>query len=158
MSRMTKSALLHVFALTIYVICLSACAGDRTPKHAEPPQGSIGELRMDAQNRLVLELHLENVSEVSIKANRLSVTLTSDGAAQTFTHEGAITVPMLGGERVLMRADGDSEWLARLGGLERAQELPFELTGELVEESGRVLKLEYDGRLSPTPGKPGSFR
>ena len=142
---------------------LSACAA-RPPK-LETPEIRIVELTMArpgqaASQPYQLTMRIRNTSEVELVVSSYELELILDGSsAGSHVAQEELAIPVLSTE--ISRSNG------QLGPLQakalvslqygRRWQMPYTLKG-VLNSQGQKFDLAYDGWLSRSPGKDGSFR
>lgn len=154
--RLRNTALPILLAL---LACLLTACGSREVKRVNPPQVSIQKLELQSGRHIVLDLRVQNHSDVPTHFTRLDLNLqlASRDAAQIAV-DIALDVPQHSAEVVQHRFQPNDEIAAAF---ERALEagITYRLRGEVQSsEPRRTETVEYDGRLNPVPGVPGEFR
>jgi hypothetical protein len=144
-------------------LLLPACAA-RPPK-LETPEIRIVELTMaqpgqSSSQSYQLTLRIRNTSEVEMIVSSYDLELVLDGSsAGMHTHQEELAIPILSTE--ISRSNGQldplqAKALVALQNGRRGQ-IPYTLKG-VLNSQGRRFDLAYDGWLSRSPGKDGSFR
>ncbi len=141
-------------------LILAAC-GARAPQ-LQPPALRIVELELADDDTVEIRLRIRNPVAATLPADRLEFTLLIDERELgRFSPPFDLDVPGLGNELVTVETPSPpaiSDLLRRVTAGERAR-APYRIEGELVHSDGQsTLPIESRGWLSPTPGKPGSFR
>lgn len=148
---------LAVAALTV---ALSAC-GARPPE-LEPPALRIVELELDADESVRISLRVRNPVAATLPAARLGFTVSLDQReVGRFDPPFDLDVPALGNELIEVETRASPEVAGLLRRLEAGElaRVPYLIDGGLTTRDDKSrLEFENRGWLSPTPGKPGSFR
>ena len=134
-------------ATTLLLVALLASCGGREAK-LTPPDMSILNLTFVDQNADVV-FRVDNTAAVPLDIKSLSFTLAFEGDRFDFAPEFSATVPALGSENLSVALHDTSAPDGRFDYL---------VEGEVITESGKSLRFDREGRLYPTPGRPGSFR
>jgi LEA14-like dessication related protein len=156
--RLYAFSFTRVALLCAFVAVLSAC-GTREVKRVNPPQVSIQKLELQSGRHIVLDLRVQNHSDVPMQFGLLTLDLQL--ASRDAAHieiDSALDVPPHSAEIVQHRFQPDDEIAAAF---ERALTtgITYRLRGEMQSrEPRRTDPVEFDGRLNPVPGKPGEFR
>ncbi len=145
--------------LLALLACLLTACGSREVKRVNPPQVTIQKLELQSGRQIVLDLRVQNHSDVPTHFTRLDLNLllASRDAAQIAV-DIDLDVPPHSAEVVQHRFQPNDEIAAAF---ERALEagITYRLRGEVQSsEPKRTETVEYDGRLNPVPGVPGEFR
>lgn len=144
--------LLAVLALTL----LSACGGVR--RVLGPPTLSVQEIEL-VDGHYWARVRLDSPSSMPVTLAHFDWRLTLAGS-QAGSGRAPLTqtLPPISGD--IVRIDlGSQAALPRLSTLGKDDTLAYVLEGELqCSEPNLHFPLRYEGRLRPTPGKPGSFR
>lgn len=142
--------------LWLSLCVLAACGGPR--RVLGPPALSVQEIE-SVGGHYWARVRLDSPASMPITLASFEWTLTLDGsAAGRGTTTLDITLPPVAGD--VIRIDlGPEAGLAPLNTLGKDNTLAYVLEGELqCSEPNVRFPLRYEGRLRPTPGKPGSFR
>jgi hypothetical protein len=153
MSATARSAIL---AATVVVAVLTGllpgCGA--APVRLEPPRISLVEL--DLGEGLAV-LRIDNGVAAPMPADRAEVELVVGGRELgRFTPTLGLTIPGLSSERVDVRLNSSPDAIRPL--FEQRERVDYVIAGTLWLDDGRTLPIDSSGWLSPTPGKPGSFR
>jgi len=144
--------------LLALLVVLAAC-GSREIKRVNPPQVTIQKLELQSGRHIVLDLRLQNHSDVPTHFNSLVLDLQlASREAAHIELDPNLDVPPHSAEIVQHRFKPDDEIAAAF---ERALAagISYRLRGEVrSSEPRRHDDIEYDGHLNPVPGKPGEFR
>ena len=143
------------------LIALSACSGN-APR-LEPPQLTVVEIQLDqGRSSMDVRLRLSNVAARKLPANSLSFSFDIDGnGLGTFEPDVSYDIPALGSEVVEFSAPMTPAVAAAFRVLDRGRraQLPYSINGELTHSGGEGrMRVESGGFISPTPGKPASYR
>ena len=149
--------------LILCSVLLSGCA-TRPPK-LETPEIRIVELTMaqpgqSSSQAYQLTLRIRNTSEVELIVSSYEIELILDGSSVGMhTAREELAIPVLSTE--ITRSQGQlgplqAKALVSLQNGRRGQ-MPYTLKG-VLNSQGRSFDLAYDGWLSRSPGKDGSFR
>jgi hypothetical protein len=145
--------------LTILLTALLNACGSREVKRVNPPQVSIQKLQLQSGRHIVLDLRVQNHSDVPTRFSHLTLELQlASRDAAHIDQDIDLDVPPHSAELVPYRFQPSDEIAAAF---ERALELgiTYRLRGEVQSsEPRRTETVEYDGRLTPVPGVPGEFR
>ena len=137
---------------------LAAC-GSAEIKRVNPPQVSIQKLELQSGRHIVLDLRVQNHSDVPMQFASLSLNLQlASRDATQIELPIDLDVPPHSAEIVQHRFQPSDEIAAAF---ERALQagITYRLRGEVrSSEPKRNDVVEYDGRLNPVPGKSGEFR
>jgi hypothetical protein len=142
--------------LTLALALLAGCGGTR--RVLGPPTLSVQEIET-VDGRYVARVRLDSPSSMPVTLERFDWKLALGGlAAGSGTQALEQTLPPVAGD--IVRVDlGPVSGLPSLGALAGDASLTYVLEGELkCSEPNVRFQLRYEGRLRPTPGKPGSFR
>jgi LEA14-like dessication related protein len=156
--RLAFFPIARIALLCVFTTLLSAC-GSREIRRVNPPQVSIQKLELQSGRHIVLDLRVQNHSDVPMQYGLLTLDLQL--ASRDATHieiDSALDVPPHSAEIVQHRFQPDDEIAAAF---ERALTtgITYRLRGEMQSrEPRRTDPVEFDGRLNPVPGKPGEFR
>ncbi len=146
--------------LLLSVLLLTAC-GPRAPK-LEPPALRIVELQLVPDETVEVWLRVRNPVAATLPARRLTFSLELDGQnLGRFDPPFDLKVPALGNELIQVEAPARAGVAALLKRLEAGElnRIAYSIEGELAHGDGKAtLPVAARGWLSPTPGKPGSFR
>jgi hypothetical protein len=148
----------QIALLCLVALTLAAC-GSREIKRVNPPQVTIQKLQLQSGRHIVLDLRVQNHSDLPTHFSRLDLglQLASRDAAQIGIDVN-LDIPPHSAEIVQHRFQPDDEVAAAF---ERALEagITYRLRGEVqATEPRRRDDVEYAGRLNPVPGVPGEFR
>lgn len=159
---MNKRSRLRQFAPIVAVCVLAAllaACGSREIKRVNPPQVSIQKLELQSGRHIVLELRVQNHSDVPMQYGHVTLDLQlASRDATRIDMDTSLDVPPHSAEVVAYNFKPNDEIAAAF---ERALEagITYRLRGEVQStEPRRTDAVEYDGRLNPVPGKPGEFR
>ncbi|MEM9304430.1 MAG: hypothetical protein AAGE01_20130 [Pseudomonadota bacterium] len=131
---------------------LIACGA--APVKLEPPRVSIVELDLQ---RGVAAIRIDNGVAAPMPANRADFEITvADRSLGRFTPEIALKIPGLSSERFELTLAPETREISTL--FEQRGRVAYTVAGTLWLDDGRTLAIASNGRLSPTPGKPGSYR
>ena len=142
---------------------MAGCAGRKAP--LEAPDIRIVELIMNQPGKpesqsYDLILRIGNTSELELLVSDYEIELILDGqSAGMHSAQVNLAIPVLSNENVQLKGQldqGQAQALVSLQNDQRGQ-MPYTLKG-IVSAHGRSFKLSYDGWLSRSPGKSGSFR
>jgi len=147
-----------IFATCVLFTLLAAC-GSREVKRVNPPQVSIQKLELQSGRHIILDLRIQNHSDVPTRFSQvaLDLQLASRDAAR-IELDIELDVPPHSAEIFQHRFQPNDEIAAAF---ERALEVGiiYRLRGEVRStEPRRTETVEFDGRLNPVPGVPGEFR
>ena len=150
--------LLPMMALSLVFVLLSAC-GSREVKRVNPPQVTIQKLELQSGRHIVLDLRVQNHSDVPTRFSYVGLDLQlASRDASRIDIDTNIQVTPHSSEVIEYRFQPSDEIAAAF---ERALQsgITYRLRGEVrSSEPKRNDVVEFDGRLSPVPGKPGEFR
>lgn len=135
---------------------LAGCGGTR--RVLGPPSLSVQEIET-VDGHYVARVRLDSPSSMPVTLERFVWKLALGGLATgSGTQALDQTLPPVAGD--IVRVDlGPVSGLPSLGALAGDASLTYVLEGELkCSEPNVRFQLRYEGRLRPTPGKPGSFR
>jgi hypothetical protein len=144
----------RIVSLVAIALLLAACSA--RPKVVSVPQVFIQELNVDG-NQVRARVLLHNFSNVEMTFSELNYTLSFAGlpaAAARVPME--LLVPMDSPESTAITLGLSADAMKYLRG-----NAPFvyNISGTITSSKpSRVFEFNYDGRLSPTPGKPGAWR
>lgn len=157
----SRSRLYSITRLTLlcaFALLLNAC-GSREIKRVNPPQVSIQKLELQSGRHIVLDLRVQNHSDVPMQFGQLTLDLQlASRPAAHIDIDSKLEIPPHSAEIVQHRFQPDDEIAAAF---ERALDagITYRLRGEMQSlEPRRRDPVEFDGRLNPVPGKPGEFR
>ena len=141
-------------------LALVGC-GARAPK-LQPPAMRISELHLDAAGKIDVRLRVRNPVATTLPADQLEFSIRLDEYdLGSFRPDFDLDIPALGNEVIQITTESRqeiSDLLRRLEARELAR-VSYLIEGELIlRESQSTLAVSSRGWLSPTPGKPGSFR
>lgn len=142
--------------LALTLLMLVGCGGVR--RVLGPPTLSVQEIET-VGDRYIARVRLDSPSSMPITLERFDWKLALGGLASGSGSQAlAQTLPPVAGD--IVRIDlGPVSTLPSLGALAGDASLTYVLEGELkCSEPNVRFQLRYEGRLRPTPGKPGSFR
>ncbi|MFO1495372.1 MAG: hypothetical protein U1F26_12040 [Lysobacterales bacterium] len=145
-----------LLALILIAAMLAACGGPR--RVLGPPTLSVQEIET-VDGHYWARVRLDSPASMPITLASFSWSLTLDGSAAGRGNTALdITLPPVAGD--VIRVDlGPQAGLPALNTLGKDNTLAYVLEGELqCSEPNVRFPLRYEGRLRPTPGKPGSFR
>jgi hypothetical protein len=152
-SRLCASRLCWMLLL---IALLAACGGPR--RVLGPPTLSVQEFET-IDGHYIARVRVDSPASMAVTLERFDWKLTladlsSGSGSQTLSQ----TLPPISGD--IIRIDlGAVSSLPALAQLSGDASLTYILEGELkCSEPNVRFPLRYDGRLRPTPGKPGSFR
>ena len=148
-------------SLVLVVLMLAACS-DNAPR-LEPPQLSIMEIQLSSdRSSMDVRLRMSNTAARRLPADRLSFTFEIDGnELGTFDPDVSYDIPSLGSEVLEINAPMTPAVAAAFQVLDRGgrSQLPYSINGELTHSDGQgTMRVESGGFISPTPGKPASYR
>ncbi len=146
--------------LALAALLLSTC-GSRAPQ-LQPPTLRIVELQLRPDQTIQIQLRVRNPVAATLPARGMDFSLwLEERELGRFSPPFRLDVPALGNELIEFEARSRPEigqLLAQLEAGERAR-VEYRIEGELTHGDGKsTLPLDSRGWLSPTPGKPGSFR
>lgn len=149
---------LPLILIVLLTAVLAAC-GSREVKRVNPPQVTIQKLELQSGRHIVLDLRVQNHSDVPTRFSHLTLDLqlASRDASRIDTDIG-LDVPPHSAEVVQHRFQPSDEIAAAF---ERAlkQGITYRLRGEVQSsEPRRTESVEFAGQLTPVPGVPGEFR
>ena len=150
----------------ILLLCgalISGCAS-RSPK-LEAPNVRIVSLVMTQPGNVSaqpyeLVLRIRNTSEIEMVVDSYQLELTLDGhSAGLHSAQVELAIPVLSNENVQATGQLNAAQARALVSLQKGQrgQMPYALKG-VLNSQGRSFTLAYDGWLSRSPGKAGSFR
>lgn len=147
--------------LLLPALLVAAC-GPRAPK-LEPPALRIVELQLGAEETVEVWVRVRNPVAATLPARRLTFALVLDGQdLGRFDPPFDLKVPALGNELIRVEAPARAGVVALLRRLEAGElnRVEYSIEGELThgDDGKSRLPVAARGWLSPTPGKPGSFR
>jgi hypothetical protein len=146
-------------AVCVLSALLSACGGSREIKRVNPPQVSIQKLELQSGRHVILDLRVQNHSDVPMRFSHVALDLQlASRDASRIELDIDLDVPPHSAEIFQHRFQPNDEIAAAF---ERALEagITYRLRGEVQSsEPRRKDTVEYDGRLNPVPGVPGEFR
>ena len=136
--------------ILLLAVLLAGC-GARVPD-LEAPQvrfvelhGRQGEARLRIDNPVAAPMPVTAVAlDIQIGDQRLG----------RFEPPLALTIPPLGSEQVRIEFQPGSAAIAALG----EGRVRYRIEGVVSLDAGRTLRIDSEGWLSPTPGRPGSYR
>ncbi|MDJ0656658.1 MAG: hypothetical protein QNJ40_21035 [Xanthomonadales bacterium] len=142
-------------------LALAACSGN-APR-LEPPQLSVVEIQLNqARSSMDVRLRLANTAARKLPADQLRFAFEIDGnELGTFEPDVSYDIPALGSEVLEFSAAMTPAVAAAFQVLDRGgrSQLPYSINGELVHSDGQGrMPVESGGFISPTPGKPASYR
>jgi LEA14-like dessication related protein len=152
------------FLIIIIGSCLLAACGSRAPR-LEKPGIQIVELTMNRPGEAHAQgydliVRVRNTSEIEMVVSDFEFELLLDGGtAGSHTASIDLPIPALSNENVQVSgqiSQQQAQSLISLQGGRRGQ-MPYALEGVLSSQ-GRSFELVYQGWLSRSPGKSGSFR
>lgn len=144
-----------LLAIVSVSLLASGCAS-REPD-LEAPTVDIIELYLRAQEGTA-RLRLDNPVPTPMPASAVSFEmLIENQSLGTFDPTFDFTVPPLGSETLSVNFEAGTS-AARLLATGTRARVEYILRGELRLDDGRVLTFDRAGWLTPTPGKPGSWR
>lgn len=155
----TRLRRIATYVLIAFIASALTACGSREVKRVNPPQVTIQKLELQSGRHVVLDLRVQNHSDVPTRFTRLDLNLqlASRDAAQIAV-DIELDVPPHSAELVQHRFQPNDDIAAAF---ERALEdgITYRLRGEVQSsEPRRTETVEYDGRLNPVPGVPGEFR
>jgi hypothetical protein len=156
MSRQTR---------VLFLCCalISGCAS--RPPQLEAPDIRVVELTMaspgnPSSQSYDLTLRIGNTSELELVVSSYELELILDGhTAGVHSAQPELAIGVLSNENIRATGQLDPEQAQALVSLQngRRGQMPYTLKGVLSSQ-GHSFDLSYDGWLSRSPGKPGSFR
>lgn len=145
--------------ILLSVLCLlllGACGG--TKRFLGPPGMSVQEIEL-IDGHYSARVRLDSPASMPLELERLDWKFLIDGKpAANGSSPLSLTLAPVAGD--VLRIDlGSEQSLPRLSRLGPNDVLIYVLEGELkVSKPNVQFPIRYEGRLRPTPGKPGSFR
>lgn len=151
MNKLSKFAYLWVALLSVL---LSSCAG--TPKVLGAPQVLIQELlQHDGKVRARVLLH--NFSNVEMNFSELNYELRFNATAAAQARESIDLLVPAGSPESLdvdVALSPQAQETLRSG-----KRFDYQISGTITSSKpSREFRFNYEGKLGPTPGKPGSWR
>ena len=151
-NRRTPS-LPHI-ALLLVALLLSACSA--RPKVVSVPQVFIQELNVDG-NQVRARVLLHNFSNVEMNFSELNYELRFSAAPAAAARETmSLLVPPGSPEslEIQLLLSPRAQQILKSGG-----RFDYEISGTITSSKpSRQFRFNYQGKLGPTPGKPGSWR
>jgi hypothetical protein len=149
-----KPLLRRIFCLALIALALCACSAK--PKVVSVPQVFIQELNVSA-NKVNARILLHNFSNVEMTFSELNYQLSFAGKPVTHARIPLdLLVPMDSPESTSVTLNLNADGLKLVQG---AQAFGYQISGTITSSKpSRVFEFNYDGKLSPTPGKPGAWR
>lgn len=154
---MRKLSAVLVFLL---VAALAACSSG-PPKRVFPPQGSLQELRVEADGQWVARIRIQNFSTVPMRFSRVEATLSVNGeqATQLLLNPGLTVGP--GSNEILEHrftpAAGPKAAVEQA--LANRGSVRYQFTGRIASsEPVTDHPFDYQSALDPVPGLTGILR
>jgi hypothetical protein len=147
MTQVSAPVRVAAFAL---LAALAACG---PVKRINPPAASVQRLALAPGGQLVLELRVQNHSDLTTRVARFDGEISLDGRApQAIAVPIDLDVPAHAAEVV-------STTLAPGDAIATDRSLPYRLLGRITTDEPRgSYEVEHESMLSPVPGRPGEFR
>ncbi len=139
------------------LLLLTACSG--APKRViGPPLISVQEVEQRG-DRFVARVRIDSPSSDPITVTQFDFEFRPGGSAGVRGSQSLnLTLPPVAGDVVVIDLAAVNE-LPDLAALSGGDSMRYVLEGELtVDRLRRKFPVKYQGRLRPTPGKPGSYR
>jgi len=153
--RKLSAALAVLLAAT-----LAACASG-PPKRVFPPQGSLQELRVQADGQWVARVRIQNFSTVPMRFSRIEATLLINGEEATrLALDPGMTVGPGSNEIVEHRFTPAAGPKAAVDqALANRRAVRYQLTGRITSsEPATNHPFDYQSALDPVPGLTGILR
>lgn len=153
----SRPPLIGVLLLLLAACALAGCGGGAPKRVLGAPVISLQEIeRVDG--RWQARLRLDSPSTMAMEIDRLDWSLSLGHETLRGSTQTTLVLPPTSGD--VLRLDlGDEAALAILTALEPGATLELLLEGEIHCARPKTrFPLRYQGRIRPTPGKPGSFR
>jgi hypothetical protein len=144
----------------LLAITLAACASG-PPKRVFPPQGSLQELRVDADGQWVARIRVQNFSTVPMRFSRVEATLSINGEEATrLVLSPELTVGPGSNEIFEHRfAPAAGPKAAVDQALANRRAVRYQLTGRIASsEPVTDHPFDYQSALDPVPGLAGILR
>ena len=159
LSRLRIVGPLGVLALA--ALWVTGCASG--PGKMEPPSVSLAEVQFEDATAMRMRFRVRNIGDRELPAREIELRMTDQGEELLSVVETLdINIPPQGVETVVVRIGSRGATLRRrLDDLSagRRPEVSYKLTGALiVGDERRRFDFTNRARLTPTPGRPGSFR
>jgi len=145
----------------LILVLLSACGAKRV--QLEPPAISITEIKFTSNRppaaTLNIDLRLDNTVPITLSAKAISLSIEIDN--QLILEENQaydIAIPKLGSEIIKLERTDAANLTTMFEEIQTLGSASYRIVADITLENGKKLNAEREGRLSPTPGKPGSFR
>jgi hypothetical protein len=144
----------RIFCLALIALTLCACSAK--PKVVSVPQVFIQELNVSA-SKVNARVLLHNFSNVEMTFSELNYQLSFAGKPVANARIPLdLLVPMDSPESTGITLNLNADGLKLVQG---AQAFGYQISGTITSSKpSRVFEFNYDGKLSPTPGKPGAWR
>lgn len=136
----------HAVTAVVILALLTACGG-RQPELTAPDLSILNLTFGDDSAEAVFRL--DNTAAVPLDIARLTFTLAFEGDRFDLEPDFAVSVPALGSENFTVQLNDASAPDGRFG---------YTVEGVVTTTADRELRFDREGRLYPTPGRPGSFR
>ncbi len=139
------------------VLAIAACGG--SPKRVMgPPLISVQEVEQRG-DRFVARVRIDSPSSELVTVTRFDFEFRPDnGPSVRGSQVLDLALPPVAGDVVDVDLAAVSA-LPALAALVDGNSMSYVLEGEVrIAELGRAYPVKYQGRLRPTPGKPGSYR
>ena len=151
-------ALKQLFVLALLCALLSGC-GSRPPR-LEPPNIKLVDLTLQPDSReFSLRVRLSNPVPRVMTVQSVTFSLRIDDLLLgDFTSSFTGLLPGLGEEVLTVQGQATAALMDRLQRLNGGAMAPLAMTGEVTTDDGQSFDLASKGWLSPTPGRPWSFR
>ena len=160
--RATILAACRIF-MTAVVVLLSACASG-PPRRVSEPAASIQQLSVRADGNWLVDLRVENFSNVPMRFDAVSLAVTLGGeAAGTLQGQPALTIGPESADVVsLALTPAAAARIAIAGTLADNRGIAYGLDGTITaaptDGKARVYDFKRNSALSPVPGLPGVLR
>jgi hypothetical protein len=151
---------LSVVFVILLATALAACASG-PPKRVFPPQGSLQELRVDADGQWVARIRVQNFSTVPMRFSRVEATLSINGEEATrLVLSPDLTVGPGSNEIFEHRFTPTAGPKATVDqALANRRSVRYQLTGRIASsEPVTDHPFDYQSALDPVPGLSGVLR
>ena len=144
----------------LLVAALAACASG-PPKRVFPPQGSLQELRVEADGQWVARIRIQNFSTVPMRFSRVEATLSINGEEATrLVVNPGLTIGPGSNDIVEHRFTPAAGPRAAVDqSLANRRAVRYQLTGRIASsEPVTDHPFDYQSALDPVPGLTGILR
>ncbi len=158
MSASARTGTAHRLFATMVVLLLAGCVG-QPQKRVNPPQLSIQSLELQSGRRIVLELRLQNHSDVAMHFDSV------DADLQLASHSADHVVLALDldvsphSAEIIAYSFQPNDLVAELFRRALDSGIGYRLIGSIHSTDPKQdFELRSTSQLNPVPGKPGHFR